>query len=326
MPLPFDLPALSRGFASLTPAARGAGLRAADAAARRVSSLLGRDVAVRARATPGAPGTRAAAARLALDLTAVPAAALLEIDPALVIGLVDVLAGGAGAGAGATAITPIEAAALELLALAALDGACAVAEIEDALAPRLSRGAAEPRSALAIELEITAGPVSGHARLLLPASAVRALAGAGAEGPALAARIPASFRSGRAPLAPDELAALAAGDVVLLDPPQDAPDALVLPAGARLGGRLEGETFHVMEITMNERTAQLPVTLEIELARVDLPLSEIARLEPGAALPLSIDRRGLVTLRVGDRSIGRGELVDVDGSVGVRILSVEVAP
>ncbi len=313
MPLPFDLPALSRGFASLTPAARGAGLRAADAAARRVSSLLGRDVAVRARATPGAPGTRAAAARLALDLTAVPAAALLEIDPALVIGLVDVLAGGAGAGAGATAITPIEAAALELLALAALDGACAVAEIEDALA-------------LAIELEITAGPVSGHARLLLPASAVRALAGAGAEGPALAARIPASFRSGRAPLSPEELAALAAGDVVLLDPPQDAPDALVLPAGARLGGRLEGETFHVMEITMNERTAQLPVTLEIELARVDLPLSEIARLEPGAALPLSIDRRGLVTLRVGDRSIGRGELVDVDGSVGVRILSVEVAP
>ena len=68
------------------------------------------------------------------------------------------------------------------------------------------------------------------------------------------------------------------------------------------------------------------MTLEVELARVDLPLSEIARLEPGAALPLGIDRRGLVTLRVGERAVARGELVDVDGAVGVRILSLEVTP
>ncbi len=326
VPLPFDLPALSRGFAALTPAARATGARAAEAAARALAPLLGREIAIRARPAPGAAGTRAATARLAVDLTAVPAAGLLEVDPALVVALVDLLAGGAGAVPGATAITPIEAAVLELLALAAVDAACTLPEIEDALAPRVSRGAAEPRSALAVELEITAGPVTGNARLLLPASAVRAIAGSLSEGPALAARVPASFRSGRAPLSPDELAALSAGDVVLLDPAEDFPDALVLHAGARFRGRYDGETFHVTEITMHERNAQLPVTLEVELARVDVPLSEIARLEPGAALPLSIDRRGLVTLRVGDRAVARGELVDVDGSVGVRILSVEVAP
>jgi type III secretion protein Q len=33
-----------------------------------------------------------------------------------------------------------------------------------------------------------------------------------------------------------------------------------------------------------------------------------------------------VVLRVGERAIGRGELVDVDGAVGVRILSLEDAP
>jgi type III secretion protein Q len=68
--------------------------------------------------------------------------------------------------------------------------------------------------------------------------------------------------------------------------------------------------------------AAIPVLLEVELARVALPLAELARLEPGAVLPLAIDRRGLVTLRLGDREVARGELVDVDGAVGVRILSM----
>ncbi len=326
MPLPFELPVLSRGFATLTPAARAIGARAADAAARALSALLDRELAVRARAVPGAPSSRAASARVAIDLTALPAAALLEVDPALVTAVVDVLGGGAGRAAIATALTPIESAALELLALAAVDGACTVPEIDGALAPRVSRGAAEPPSALAVELEISSGALSGRARLLLPASAVRALAGPVQDGPALAARVPTSLRSGRAPLSPDELAALSRGDVVLLDPPADSPDALVLHAGARFLGRLEGDTFHVTELTMHERNAQLPVTLEVELARVDLPLSEIARLEPGAALSLGLDRRGLVTLRVGDRAVARGELVDVDGAVGVRILSLEVTP
>ena len=77
---------------------------------------------------------------------------------------------------------------------------------------------------------------------------------------------------------------------------------------------------------MNERTAQLPVRLEVELARVEISLAELARLAPGAALPLALDRRGLVTLRVGDRILGRGELVDVDGAPGVRVLSLEGSP
>ncbi len=77
---------------------------------------------------------------------------------------------------------------------------------------------------------------------------------------------------------------------------------------------------------MTDVAACLPVMLEVELARVALPLAELARLEPGAALPLAIDRRGLVTLRVGDRAVARGELVDVDGAVGVRIVALGGEP
>lgn len=73
---------------------------------------------------------------------------------------------------------------------------------------------------------------------------------------------------------------------------------------------------------MTDIAAAVPVLLEVELARVSLPLTDLARLEPGAALPLAIDRRGLVTLRLGDREVAKGELVDVEGTVGVRILSM----
>jgi type III secretion protein Q len=265
-------------------------------------------------------------ARLAVDLCALPAAGVLEVEPRLVVAIVDTLAGGPGEGAGATALTPVETCALELLALAALDGACSVTAVEEALAPRLARGAAEPGSALAIEIDVASGAIAGRARLLLPPAAVRALAGPVQSGPALAARVTASLRSGGAPLSPEELEALAPGDVLLVDPPGAASDVLVLPGGARIAGRLEGEALHVQEIVMTESNALLPIRLEVELARVEVTLADVARLEPGAALPLSLDRRGLVTLRVGERAIARGELVDVDGAVGVRILSLGEAP
>jgi type III secretion protein Q len=327
MPFPFELPTLSRGFAALTPAARETGTRAVVAAAGALASLLGREVAIRARTVPGVPAPRAAAAALPVELTALPARAVLEVDPGLVVSLVDALAGGDGAATASSALTPIEAAALELLALAAVDGACSVGEIEASLAPRLSRGAVEPASALAIELELAAGAARGRGRLLLPPVAVRALRGNDrCEGAGGGIPIPLSVRSGSAPLRDDELAALADGDVLLLDVPPAAPDALVMPGGSCLLGRLEDGAFHVEEVTMKARTAELPVLIEVELARVEIPLADLARLEPGAALPLGIDRHGVVTLRMGERAIGRGELVEVDGTVGVRVLALEGSP
>jgi type III secretion protein Q len=326
VPIPFELPVLSRGFAALTPAAAAVGARAADAAAAAVGALLGRSVSLRARPSPGAAHARAAASRVTLDLTALPATAVLEVEPTLVVALVDALAGGEGIATGATALTPIEAAALELVALAAVDGACSVPEVERVLAPRVARGAAAPDSPLAVELEVASGAIGGRGRLLVPAAALRALRGPAPGDAAAAVRLPASIRSGRCPLLPGELAALAPGDVVLLDAPGDPPDALVLPGGARITGRLEEPGFHVHEVTVMERSSELPVVLEVELARVVVPLAELARLEPGAAIPLGIDRRGVVTLRIGERPVARGELVDVDGAIGVRVLSLHGEP
>jgi type III secretion protein Q len=317
---PFELPTISRGFACLTPGACAIGRRVAAAAAGALEPLLGRNLSIAARPAPGAAVPRAAVARVGLDLTGVAAPAVLEVDAGLVVSLVDALAGGAGAPARAIALTPIEASALDVFVLAALDGACSLPEIGESLAPRLARDAGDPTSSLAIELELSAGNATGRGRLLLPVAALLALGGHEEHGGAL--RIPLSVRAGSASLSNDDMAALAAGDVVVLDGPSGARDALVLPGGARLAGRLDEGTFHVEVVTMATRTADLLVALEVELARVEVTLSELARLEPGVALPLAIDRRGIVTLRVGERAIGRGELVDVDGAVGVRVLEV----
>ena len=324
MALPFDLPALSRGFADLGPAARASGAECAAAAARSLGALLLSEVSVRGRATPGAGPPRTPSVRLGIELAALPAMAAIEVEPALAARLVDVLAGGRGDVPGAVALTPVEGAALELFALAAIDGACTVPGIDDALAPRLARCSPEVPSALSVEIDVAAGPVRGRARLLLPPAAVRSLAGPpDLDGPGSAIPLPVSVRRGVAPLAAGDLDALAEGDVVVVDP-LHGRDALVLAGSPLAAGRTDGESFHVEEITMTERHAQLPVALEIELARIEMTLAEIAALEPGAVVVLPVDRSGLVAIRAGERAIARGELVEVDGAIGVRILSLEV--
>lgn len=70
------------------------------------------------------------------------------------------------------------------------------------------------------------------------------------------------------------------------------------------------------------RAPPLPVEIEIELARVRVSVTELCRVDTGAVLPLHVAPTDGVTLRLGDRVIGRGELVDVEGELGVRILSV----
>jgi type III secretion protein Q len=326
MALPFDLPSLSRGFAELSSGVREVGGAMNRGAACSVAGLLGCEVTISARPVPGLPAPRAAVARVGIELVALPGAAVLEVEPALLAAIVDRLAGAPASGAhAATSLTPVEAAALDLLALVALDGVCGVPAVEERLAPRLARTVAEPAATLAVELQICAANATGRGRLLVPASAVRALRDAQPAEPGAALRLSVSVRAAGAALGPDALDALAPGDVIVIDGVAE-PTALVLPGGYRAAGRLEDGLFHVQETHMTERQAQIPVTLEVELARVEVTLADLARLEPGAAFPLGIDRRGLVTLRSGERAVARGELVDVDGAVGVRILSVEVTP
>jgi type III secretion protein Q len=65
-----------------------------------------------------------------------------------------------------------------------------------------------------------------------------------------------------------------------------------------------------------------PVELCVELARFVMPLEELASLRLGQVLFTGRAIGEHVTLRAGDRALARGELVDVEGELGVRISSL----
>lgn len=65
--------------------------------------------------------------------------------------------------------------------------------------------------------------------------------------------------------------------------------------------------------------AQLPVRLHVVLGQVDLSLADISRMMGGTVLELDKGKSDPVYLAVNGRILGSGELVEVDGKLGVRI-------
>lgn len=61
------------------------------------------------------------------------------------------------------------------------------------------------------------------------------------------------------------------------------------------------------------------VELRVELARFSLTVAQLTRLGPGDVLETRRRVGEAVTLRAGTAAIAEGDLVDVDGELGVRI-------
>jgi type III secretion system YscQ/HrcQ family protein len=66
----------------------------------------------------------------------------------------------------------------------------------------------------------------------------------------------------------------------------------------------------------------VPVTLVVELGRLALPLARLADLRAGDVLELSRHAREPVELTSGGKLVARGELVQIDTELGVRVLRV----
>ena len=63
---------------------------------------------------------------------------------------------------------------------------------------------------------------------------------------------------------------------------------------------------------------ELPVTLTFEVGRLTVELGELRRFGPGSVIELA-NRQPLVEIAAHGRRIGEGELVELDGAVGVKI-------
>lgn len=67
--------------------------------------------------------------------------------------------------------------------------------------------------------------------------------------------------------------------------------------------------------------SRLPVRVQVLIAEKELTLSEAAGLTTGTILDLDCDKSGLVSLAVNGKLLGEGRLVEIEGRLGVKILS-----
>ncbi len=329
--LPFELPHVSCGHAALTRGLRALGSRLAAEVGSALSGALGAPVELAGRALPARALAGAGSAAVSIALETLGARATLEVEAGFLSSLLGLLSGGEGDGAAPAALVPSEGELLLLrfLALVALEAAHAVGL--RSLAPRLLLDPpweGTPRHALCVALDFTAGDRAGRGRLFVPAEVLRALAveeGPAMLGPWSEVVTSGSVRSAFLSLTAEELGALAPGDVLLLDrasPGEPASAELALPGGLTFRGRLGGEGLVVEEVVMTEPKSSYPIVLGVEIARVTLRLGELAQLEPGSSLPLGVPAGGAVVLRAGEHAVARGELVDLDGALGVRIVRI----
>ena len=64
----------------------------------------------------------------------------------------------------------------------------------------------------------------------------------------------------------------------------------------------------------------LPVKLQFIAGETEVPFGELSRIVDGYVFDLRQAAQGHVEIRANGKTIGNGELVEVDGRVGVRIL------
>jgi type III secretion protein Q len=149
-------------------------------------------------------------------------------------------------------------------------------------------------------------------------------------------------RVAAATVAVGDITTLSPGDVVIAD--QQAKTAvaviaehLVAPveliaAGARITApptRARGSAWEWSmenggdspqpDVAQKTNFGDIPVKLLFELGRIELSLAEIRQLAPGAIVPISRPLEDSVDILANGRRIGRGSLVQIGDSLGIRI-------
>lgn len=80
------------------------------------------------------------------------------------------------------------------------------------------------------------------------------------------------------------------------------------------------------ESELTQIVGQTPVLVRLELGALEMSAAEWAALRPGDVVQCGRRIEEPVVLRAGGREIARGELVDIEGEIGIRITRVGSAP
>ncbi len=84
----------------------------------------------------------------------------------------------------------------------------------------------------------------------------------------------------------------------------------------------EGDAPMTDRDPLAEAVGEVPVVLRVEIGTTELSARQWSELGPGDVLTIGKRVKEPVTIRVSGVEVARGELVDVDGEVGVRILTL----
>lgn len=228
-----------------------------------------------------------------------------------------------------------------------------------AILTRAPSFAAVYQGALSVTVEVEVGFAKGLVTLTAPAAALAGDAPplrSPGSWPEAVARLPLTLVAeiGSARVRSSEIAVLAPGDVVVCDRVSTsvggqstevlAVRLRVLGTPQGVHGRAEreprgwrlvvGNTLCQERIVceeespMNEPTtgealvADAAVTVTVELGRIAIRVDELSALQAGDTLLLGCVPGAPLDLVVGGQILARGELVDVEGELGLRILSV----
>ncbi len=146
-------------------------------------------------------------------------------------------------------------------------------------------------------------------------------------------------------LSPATIQSLSKHDVVLLDESYlgETLDQISVVVGKRLAVscRIEGTQLHmdgeleeILEDFEEDEPvdgdndqptavlADIPIRVHFELGEKVIPLAELQTLGPGYVIDLGREIRRAVSIRANGRVIGEGELIDIDGRIGVSIQQI----
>lgn len=101
--------------------------------------------------------------------------------------------------------------------------------------------------------------------------------------------------------------------------PEEEKEFAEIEEGAHFGTTNEESTQEEPGLIS---TAQIPITLVVEVSRIRMSLDELLRLSPGNTLDLSMRPEQGVCLTIDGKRIAKGELIKMGDLLGVRILQL----
>jgi flagellar motor switch/type III secretory pathway protein FliN len=133
----------------------------------------------------------------------------------------------------------------------------------------------------------------------------------------------------RCAVATAALAALAVGDIVTVEGVAGGVE-LAIGTGAVAVSAAPGAVVGTVATEYVPRDMAIAddahLELVVALGTTQLSLRQLAELAVGQVVPLGRPLAGPYELRAGGRVLGRGELVDIDGELGVRVVSLGDSP